>query len=327
MRKTIFQKWEEVKSNYTNNKKYITQFYLSKNSKANIYFGINTNKMHIYLEFLRNLVFEFSLPTIKGMKIIFANEPAINPDSSKEYLIIENETNNEEIFEAFSSSLADALESAKTYFDIYQSFDKVVKEYKDYFANPNKSLSKQEEQGLCAELLELTNLILLKDENVINNWQGPSKNKRDFVFEKSALEVKSTLNQENSSIKINNENQLDFTYPDTLENLFLKVFVMEESNVGININSCIDKILNIVDNISLKNNFIINLLKLKVDYNTYKAKYNFSVQKEIAYKISNGFPCITSKNIPHSIFDVSYRLKLDDIVNFQITEDELNGEL
>ena len=49
-------------------------------------------------------------------------------------------------------------------------FKNVVKEYKDYFSNPNHSLSKIEEQGLCAELLELARMIEVKGENALLNW-------------------------------------------------------------------------------------------------------------------------------------------------------------
>ena len=38
----------------------------------------------------------------------------------------------------------------------------------------------------------------------------------DFVFEESAIEIKSTLSQENTSVLINNENQLDCNYPQSL---------------------------------------------------------------------------------------------------------------
>jgi len=67
------------------------------------------------------------------------------------------------------------------------------------------------------------------------------------------------------------------------------------------------------------------LAKLNINPDSYKAKYQFSVQKESVYQILDGFPAITSQNLPHAIFDVSYRLILNDISDYLIEEDTMNG--
>ena len=157
------------------------------------------------------------------------------------------------------------LVDATSYFDVYAVFKTMVKEYKDYFENPNKFLSKQEEQGLCAELLELSILISLKGENVVNNWQGPAKNKRDFVFDEMGLEIKSTLSQENTAIRISNENQLDSSYPDNMKKLFLKVYIMEDFDNGLNVHKCIAKVLDQIKTIFYKTTFLANLMRLKIN--------------------------------------------------------------
>ena len=325
MLKTVYEKWEEVKNNSIRDKNYIAKYFLGSKSQANIYFGIADEKMCIYLEFTKEVLADFNVPTLKGMVIKVASEPSIDP--KRKYLIIKNESQNEEIFEAFSSSITDGLVNATSYFDVYETFKKVVKEYRDYFANPNKVLSKQEEQGLCAELLELSDLISLKGDSVINNWQGPAKNKRDFVFEETALEIKSTLSQEDTSVLISNENQLDSSYPANMKRLFLKVYIMEDSDSGISVNKCIEKVMQQITTISAKTVFLANLVKLNINPDSYKAKYQFSVQKESVYQISDGFPAITSRSLPHAIFDVSYRLILNDISEYLIEEDTMNGLL
>lgn len=322
MLKTVYEKWDEVKTNSVKGKNYIAKYYLGSKSKANIYFGITDEKMCIFLEFTKEVLTNLDLPTLKGMIINVSSEPSIDP--SKNYLIIVNESQNVEIFEAFSSSITDGLINVTSYFDVYETFKKVVKEYKDYFANPNIILSKQEEQGLCAELLELSNLISLKGDGIVNNWQGPAKNKRDFVFNEMALEIKSTLRQENTAIRISNENQLDYSYPANMKKLFLKVYIMEDSNSGINVNKCIDKVLAQIKTISAKNTFLANLAKLKISPKFYKARYQFAIQKENVYQVKKDFPAITSKAISNAIYDVSYRLKLDDISNYLIEEEAMN---
>lgn len=327
MLKTVFEKWDELKSSPDNvdRKKLVKPYFLGGKAKANVYFGLDNKKMGIYLEFTKEVLADLNITSIKGMVIKVI--PAEFIDEAKMYIYIENSINNEEIFEAFSSSLVDKLATAKSYFDVYEDLIKIVKEYKDYFSNPNVKLSKIEEQGLCAELLELSHLIQLKGEKVIYNWQGPSKNKRDFVFENKALEIKSTLKQEDSSISISNENQLDVSYPSFLEKLFLKIYIMEDADKGININNCIDKILGQIKSIEIRTAFLADLFKMKIDIDKFKAKYNFSIQSENCYLISSDFPSITSKKISSAIFGVTYRIKINQIFDFKIEEKMMDGQL
>lgn len=40
MIKTVYEKWEDVKSNSAKDKNYVAKYYLGSKSTANIYFGI-----------------------------------------------------------------------------------------------------------------------------------------------------------------------------------------------------------------------------------------------------------------------------------------------
>lgn len=327
MTKTVFEKREEVKKSSinSNNGNIVQAYFLGSKCITNIYFGIISKKMTIFLEFDDGILVNLKMPIIKGMEISIISAPFIN--SAKKYIYIGNNFDNDEIFEAFSSSLADKIVTAKSYFDVYNELILVLKEYKDYFSNSIKTLSKQEEQGLCAELLELSSLIDTKGEDVIYSWQGPSRNKRDFVFEKSALEVKSTLSQEDPYISISNENQLDANYPALLNNLFLKVYIMEEIENGINVNTCIKLILDKIKSVEMKRAFVSSLFKIKINYDKYVSKYNFSIQEEKCYLVSGTFPSITKNNLANGIFGVSYKLRINQLNKFEIEETLMNARL
>lgn len=326
MLKSIYEKWIELKEkNIDINENYIAAFYLGKESITNLYLSINKNKMRIYIEFTKEVLESLDVPQVKGMKVEIQQAKFIN--ENKKYICIENESNNEAIFIAFSSSLADELMNTKTYFDVYQKFIKIVKEYKEYFSNPNFRLSKSEEQGLCAELIELEKLIDVKGESVILTWQGPSKNKRDFVFKKTALEVKSTFSQMNSSITISNENQLDITYPTNLDKLFLSIYIMEDSNEGIDIITCINNILNKISSINLIENFKVSLLKMKIDLDCYETKNKFSIQSNKYYLVTSDFPKLTKHDISSEIYNISYKLRLDNLEEFIISNGEVYEQL
>ena len=207
MSKTVFEKWIEVEEKSVDDN-YILEYYLSQKTKTRIYFSLIDSSKVIYLEFSKVALSSYDCPDLKGLDISVQDVSVIS--SEKRYIVIKNATNNNEIFLAFSSSLCDALIDVDSYFETFNVLKAVIKEYKEYFANPNKILSQQEEQGLCAELLQLKYLVEKFGENIVINWQGPRRNKRDFVFEKTALEVKSTMSQTNTNVLISNENQLDF---------------------------------------------------------------------------------------------------------------------
>ena len=160
-------------------------------------------------------------------------------------------------------------------------------------------------------------------EKVVINWQGPKRNKRDFVFEQTALEVKSTLAQTNTNILISNENQLDCNYPDKLKHLYLKVFIFELIDNGFTLIDCANKLLELVQDVNFKTMIVANLLKLKVNINTYKPVCKFAVQGTRFYEITNQFPKITKDMLSSEIFDVKYRLKLDALRTFETNEEDL----
>lgn len=311
MSKSVYEKWEDIKQKYQQDKlQKITSFYMA-NSNTNVYFKYGNESVGVYVEFPVGVLSFANFPKVNGMTINVVDEPKINPN--KKYLLIQNESDNEEIFIAFTSSLVDSLLNANTIYETYEACKDVIKEYKDYFSNPYHQLTKGEEQGLCAELLTLIDLIKKKGESTIHNWLGPSKNKRDFIFENRALEIKSTTSQIKTSITISNENQLNPLIPENLENLFLKVYVFEDANDGINVTKCIEDVNNLLVDAELKKEFKINLLKLKIDGNNYNAKYNFALQYTKCFLIDDSFPKITSEDLPKEISNITYKIDISGL--------------
>lgn len=321
MFKSIFEKWDEINKELESGvKSYILDYYLSKKSAVKTYLGIDNEQKTIYIEFTKEALSDFKCPAFKGMDISINDVPAINPD--KRYIIIKNISQKDELFMAFSSSLCDGLLPTTTFFDAFQAILSTIKEYKDYFSNPNNNLGLLGEQGLCAELLELKELIIKKGETAVLNWQGPNKNKRDFTFDnsKKALEVKSTLSQTNTLITISNENQLDCNYPSTLEKLFLIVYILEQNDLGFDVLSCSKDVLDLITDVNIKNLLILDLLKLKVDLNIYKPQYKFSLQAKKIYEITSDFPKITKDSISSLISNVTYKISINSLTNFELPE-------
>ena len=326
MSKTVYEKWSELHSKACNSSNLIiVESYLKKDSKTKLYFGESQTTQCIYIEFEQGFLKDIDLPDLKGIELSIVKEPVI--DCNKEYIKIVNNSNKYELFLALSSSLYDDFIDATTYEGVFCSFKNTLKEYRDIFSSKDVVLSLQEEQGLCAELLEIKELILQKGEDVITCWQGPNKNKRDFVFNKTALEIKSTSAQVDSNIHISNENQLDPTYPDVLDKLFLKVYIMEQDVNGIDIVACAKEIMSLLTTANYKMIFMSMLLKIKVDLRLFVPKYKFTIQETKQYIITESFPCIKRSGIPIGVYNIKYQIKLAALSNFEITREEMYGQL
>lgn len=315
MSKNVYEKWDEVKQKSKENNSPVIASYFMGGALAQVYFRVSEDVMGLYIEFPKDVLTHAEFAQIKGMKIDIIDEPKINVD--KKYIYIQNESGNEDIFNAFSSSLIDNLSNAKTFYEIYEVCKEVIKEYKDYFSNPNHQLSKQEEQGLCAELITLKELIEVKGEEAVHFWLGPSKNKRDFVFLKDALEIKSTTSQIKTTITISNENQLNQNIPEGLNNLYLKAYIFEDVESGINVLKCIEDINKLLVSAELIREFRFSLLKLKVNAETYKPKYNFSLQYTKCFLVNDKFPKIIKEGIPGEISNVTYKLDISNLEEYK----------
>lgn len=311
MIKSIYTKWEEISANIPEaGKMNVSEYFLSKKSNNKMYFGIDSDKnKKVYVEFDKDALNNYVCPEIVGMKIARAKASYI--DSNKVYLTVLNESETEEVFLAFTSTLADNILDSKSNAKTINEFEKTLKFYKDYFSNPNKSLSDSEEQGLCGELLYLKELIETKGEDSVIYWLGPNKNKRDFVFEKSAVEVKSTLNQTETSITISNENQLD---PSKLDELKLVVYIFEKDPNGkIDVISCANSIYHSISDVQYCKAFIAKMIQLGVNLNEYKIRNKYTCQDKKFYIIDQDFPSIRKSNIPSVVFNVKYKINLNSL--------------
>ena len=313
----IYSKWKDLIAKNDGNLS-ISAFYVSKQCPSKLYFGFDGEKKYIYLEFDPLSLTSFKCPKARGLDIEMVGIPQIN--NSSRFVQITNVDNKDEVFLAFCSTLYDELRECSTYFDVAEVLFKTIRYYKAYFSNPNKPLTDEEEQGLYAELVFLDRLISAKGEEVIKNWEGPNKNKRDFVFEEKSIEIKSTTSQINPSIRISNELQLDSSYPENI-NLFLKVFVLEKVEEGDSLSQIAKRISDNLVDVELKKLYIQKLLMNKVDYNIYQDTYYYSIQKERFYHVTDDFPSIRKSQLDDHVFKVEYYISLNDLDNYVCEED------
>ena len=312
----IYAKWKALIAK-NEGKLSISAFYISKACPSKMYLGFDGEKKYVYLEFEPYALASFKCPKAKGLEISVVDMPQIT-DGSK-FVRISNIDNKDEVFLAFCSTLYDGLKESQTFFDVTETLEKTIKYYKSYFSNPNKPLTDEEEQGLYCELLYLEDLINKEGQNVIKCWEGPNKNKRDFVFENKSVEIKSTTTQIATSVRISNELQLDPSYPNNI-NLFLKVYVLEKVEEGDSLSQVAKRIEQLLVDVELRKNFLQKLLMDKVDLNLYEDTYFYSVQQEHLYRVDSNFPSINKSNIDNRIFKVEYYINLIGLEENEVKE-------
>ena len=312
----IYSKWKSLMAK-NDGALSISAFYVSKKCPSKLFFGYDGEKKYIYLEFEPAALASFKCPKAKGLEINVVDVPEI--EDGYKYICITNIDNKDEVFLAFCNTLYDGLVECSTYFDVAETLTKTIRYYKSYFSNPNKPLTEEEEQGLYCELIYLEKLIVNNGQDTIKNWEGPSRNKRDFVFENKSVEIKSTISQIVPSIRISNELQLDSSYPENI-NLLLKVFILEKVEDG----DCLTKVAHRVENaltdIELRKSFKQKLLMDKVDLSLYEDINHYSIQKEKLYKVDDDFPSITRSKISDQIFKVEYYVSLAKLNDWEVEE-------
>ena len=312
----IYSKWKSLMTKNDGTLS-VSAFYVSKKCPSKLFFGFDGEKKYIFLEFEPAALASFKCPKAKGLEIKVMDVPEIG-DGFK-YICITNIDNKDEVFFAFCNTLYDGLVECSTYFDVAETLTKTIRYYKSYFSNPNKPLTEEEEQGLYCELIYLEKLIKDKGQEIIKNWEGPNRNKRDFVFEEKSIEIKSTISQIVPSIRISNELQLDSSYPEDI-NLYLKVYILEKVEEGDCLTNVGHRIEDALQDVEMRKSFKQKMLMDKVDLTIYENINHYSIQKETLYLVDDNFPSITKSKINDQIFKVEYYLSLAKLGKWEVEE-------
>lgn len=302
-----FLKWEEldIEVQKRSDNEVITK-YLSLASSNNVFVSNSDNGDRAFLvEFSKDILQNYKVKKVNGISIEIKENDKINKD--KTYMVFSNvDKNLDTAFISFSTYIFDSLVDTKDEKSSVEKIEEAIEKHHDFFGFKNK-LSKENEQGLIAELIYLDELIKRYGDVAVHYWQGSEKNKRDFVIENTGVEIKSTRNQEQDIIHVSNENQLD---PTGLDRLLLKLYTLEENELGHNVKYYIDLVGNEIVSYEAKKAFNAKLMLREIDPEKYEAGFNFNLISVHTYLVDDKFPKITKQSIPACAYDVKYSLNL-----------------
>lgn len=191
-------------------------------------------------------------------------------------------------------------------------------------------LSESARQGLYGELhfLDKTLIEAIGRQAAVRAWTGPTGTPQDFGFSSAAVEVKTSSTRRPVRIKLSSELQLDDTQ---LSRLWLYHLSLEVTPSGGE--SLPDAVSSVrrhleADPFSLA---LFNVVLRAAGYlDSHADLYQhdrYQIREESAFRVAEGFPRITGRDLCHGVGDVTYSISLDDCSRFAVGPDQLAHEI
>jgi len=254
------------------------------------------------------------------------------PDCQHLVLTLEQEVDRDLFFglcEALLGSLLPVTDSAVA-LDVSFSH---IKRWKAFLAGKQGGiLSIEQIKGLFAELHFLRGLYLrykLTQLQAVEAWYGPDGGHQDFIFNDTAVEIKSLSGKNRNSVQISSENQLESIQ----EKLFLVIYHLsehkehKEHQEPLSLNELVKLIWS-----ELTDAESIERFGEKLTAAGYMPLHEYDqpgliISTEQAYRVDRGFPRLTRSTLPAGIMYVSYEIALENLRDFSCGTDEITREM
>lgn len=220
-----------------------------------------------------------------------------------------NNPNYKDIFSLVCSDIIINIDLKK---DINNEIKKRLNRWKELLKNKsNQNLSMEIQMGIFSELKFLLEVLVPKlgIEESILSWNGPEKDKQDFITNKRAIEVKSHKTSKGKVAIINSKDQL-FSEVE----LYLVNYSLSTNQEGNSIREIYDRIMNLILEENIEQIFLLKLLNYNYFPEDYKGiLYNFSEDSINYYLVDDIFPKIDKTRLPSQIINLNYTVDLTEI--------------
>jgi hypothetical protein len=260
------------------------------------------------------------LPEMKGIEILLTS----NSKHNSIILCLKN-TESKDIFGYLCTDIGNAVAQTDTETVALQIFFTRMYRWQSLLKRGSSRLSKQEQLGLWGELIFLHDVAIpaYNAEYAVSTWYGPDREPKDFVFGDIGIEIKTRLVSGRDLIRISSENQLALS---GLKKLFLYVIDVgtDDGDSGESLTLC--SLVNIISKIlSAKSFGALEIFRAKLEAIGYREEDEYTEhiwlkQQQRLYKIGPEFPRIEANNLPSSIQEVTYSLKLSACEEFLVPD-------
>ena len=272
------------------------------------YWGIGQKKPTLVVDFNGGIVIEH-----KSFKNIDIEQKIISKNKSR-LLIQPKDISHNKIFEKYFPLFF--INKSKQYYNSTQ-LNRIlldIKEFAKLISLKKTNMSKEQIKGLFGELLFFREK-LNSDEytyfDVVNGWQKNGNKNNDFVFENIEYEVKTSEKLDERIVHISSEYQL-YSFKG------LKVFLCYKQIKSHKKGSSLDQLIQkIKDMLSKDKLAYINFNKKLLSYGYFSCKGSknilYSEINSDIYEIDKKFPKLTVNEIPRTISNIKYTVKLPKI--------------
>lgn len=202
-----------------------------------------------------------------------------------------------------------------------------LQHWKNFFLKRSGDwLSYEEYVGLFGEIEFLERCLTggIPPMLAVNAWQGPLGANQDYLFGKTAIEVKTVTANDGNSFRVSSLRQVDDTGLDFL-GLCHTAYDFREGS-GRNLASLITSVrlllLGSPDALAVFDDRLLAAGYVEPDFSPYVA-YGFTERRRSYYRVVGGFPRILEADLSPGIHDVCYSVNLAACVGFGIEESEL----
>lgn len=191
-------------------------------------------------------------------------------------------------------------------------------------ARKSRRLSDEEVRGLWAELQYMRALYAgrLTAAETVDGWTGADMRQQDFIFDNTAVEVKSLHGRDRNSVRISSEDQL----ATVVDDLFLvthRLTVAADTAGAVSLNALVELVEGELGDADVLEQFSQKLADFGylpiAAYDTPE----FVVADRQTYRVEGDFPRLVRAELPSGIARVSYEIELEAMKHFEVSDDEV----
>lgn len=285
-------------------------------STIKVYYGI-TKDGYVRLSFLSSIK-PPKIVSTKMLRVVQGEEGEGNYWTCFDLLNHEYE----KIFYMFCNDITNSIQGLESELKELNTIKDRFSVWKIMFKKVSTSLSSEKEQGLFGELYFLDKYMIPKYgiDNSISAWAGSLGYNKDFSIDNTWYEVKTT-SVNSTCVKISSLSQLSSNISGNLSIIRIEK-MSEEFNNGIcSISDVFDDILKQINNSEMQEKFIIKVLEYGFNPETDFQKNKFNISNITIYKVEDGFPRLTEKDIKFQEIDnVTYEIIIKTIEKYKVEE-------
>lgn len=244
---------------------------------------------------------------LKGVSLVKRNSLGLG-----ELFLILNRHSDWELFLALCEDILSICISRVTNKEMIDAVEQRLRRWQIFLTQNNAPIMSAELQmGLFSELICLKNLISTRSaRDSVIAWSGPDKDKQDFNFPDTMIEVKSYKTSRGAKVIISSSHQL----LSESKPLYLIAYSLTPSEIGLSIKDIIFEVDTLLNNETFATQQLFENKVISYGYMPYmndEALIKFTIDRTRVFEVTTDFPKILPHQIAPEITRLSYTIDLE----------------